>query len=162
MEGGLGIAVAVKEQGVTGSAVDGPVVEPGVSVGGAPECDAFDFVAVLEEEAEDVLVALGELLLLFFGQTIDVRVHARVAAQAQGDIGAIHAALLGEDVDVEFGDVHLHASASKGNDAGFDVIDARLVNPPMPLHPDAINADVFAFEVIDHRDDGISLRLTGH
>src|ERR1017187_1472401 len=61
---GFGLSLAVEQQGIVGAAPRGKVVQPGMGVGNAPESDARDGVAVLQEDAKQGRVASGKRLLL--------------------------------------------------------------------------------------------------
>ena len=60
------MALAVEEEGVVG-ALPGEGVEPAVAVVEVPERDAFDDVAVVDEELEEGGVLTGELGLEVVG-----------------------------------------------------------------------------------------------
>ena len=79
----LGLAAAIEEQRIIGSPLDRPVIEPGIGIRDAPKGDAREGAAMLEEDAEESGVAIGQLLLDGGGQAIDVRIQLRILADAE-------------------------------------------------------------------------------
>ena len=114
VEGGLGLVLAIEEQRVILPARDRPIVEPGIAVRDIPEGHARDGAAMLQEDAEEIGVARGELLLDGVGKAVCVGIEAFARLHFQIDIcGGLQTAL-GQHVDVEFGDDDLEAQRFKG------------------------------------------------
>src|SRR5690606_17099500 len=72
IEGGLGLALAVEQQGVVGSVRDRIAVLPRHAVFNAPDRHPVQFVAARVEDAEQLGVTLGQLLLHLVGQAVAV------------------------------------------------------------------------------------------
>src|SRR5581483_5244313 len=76
IEGRLGLAVAIEQQGIIRPSADGEVVLPRIAVGHAPEGNTRHHVGVLDEDGEEVGVAFGKCLLDIVGQAGGVWVGA--------------------------------------------------------------------------------------
>ena len=64
VEGGLGRPLPIEQERVVGAALDRPTIQPRVAVRHAPECDAFDFIFVLQKQGENISVAFCQFSLL--------------------------------------------------------------------------------------------------
>src|SRR5665213_2152151 len=60
---GLWLAFAIEKQRIVRAAARGKVIEPGIAIGYSPKRDPAHRAAMLHEDAEQLRVACGELLL---------------------------------------------------------------------------------------------------
>src|SRR5688572_19761455 len=113
----------------------------------APDGDAVDLVALAVEDLEEFGVAVGEGRLLLGRQTVLVRVEEalellelelRMRHALTDDLTFLRER---EDVDVELGDHDLHAERGVRVDGGFDVFVLWIVEAPLALDADPVDAD---------------------
>ena len=156
VEGGLGVGLAIEEQGVVDAAADGEIVEPGIGVGQAPEGDAADILVVLLEESEQAGVLLGLTLQNLRGAGDPWGGGRDVRRLALGEIGA--AGLAREHVHVDLGEVRLHAGVVEEPDRVLDVLVGDAIDAPVALDANGVDAHAFGFEIANQGEGVITFR----
>ena len=135
------MAVAIEEQRIAGSPCHRPVIEPGLCIRDSPERDTREGAAMLEEDAEESGIAIGQLLLDGIGQALDVRIQLRVLADAKRHIGRGPVPHGGQHVYIEFGDGDLDAQSLQGGDGGVLLLRGGRIQAEMGLNADGVNGD---------------------
>src|SRR5690606_2616235 len=159
----LGLALAIEQQGVVGPVGDRVAVLPGHAVLHAPHRYTVQPVAPAVEDAEQLGIAVGQLLLHRGREAVAVGIEEGLEF-GQLELRMGHAladdlAFLGQrqHVDVEFGDHHLHPERGVGIDRGLDMRGGRVVEAPVALDADAVDADAVLLQHPDHAHDAIAL-----
>ncbi len=62
-----------------------------------------------------------------------------------------------QHVYVQLGDHHLQPQRGVGVDGGFDMLGTRVVEAPVPLHADSVDADARRLQHPDHAHDAVAL-----
>ena len=127
----LGFAVTIEQQRIVGAAADGKIVLPRIAIGDAPEGDARHNVGVLDEDGEEVCVALGKGLLDIPGQAVDVGVGA--ACGRGRNVRGVAASGAREHVDIELADADLHAQGGEGVDRVFLLLEGGPIEGVVAL-----------------------------
>src|SRR5450755_1865823 len=113
----LGFAVAIEQQRIVDAAADRKIVLPRIAIGDTPEGDARHNVGVLDEDGEEVCVALGKGLLNILGQAVDVGVGAGCGRGR--NVRGVAAPGGREHVDIELADADLHSQGGEVTVAAF-------------------------------------------
>jgi len=109
---------------------------------------------MLEEDAEECGIAIGQLLLDGIGQAIDIRIQLRVLADAERHIGGRPVPHGGQHVDIEFGDCDLEAQSREGRYGGVLLLRGGRIKDEMALYADS--CDKF-FKITAVEDAGSAL-----
>ena len=142
----FGTPLAIEQQRVVSAVGDRVVVLPGQAIVHAPERDPIDGVGMPQEQREQFGIAIRELLFDLRGQLvrpgIEIALELRQLELWMLQGGADDLAFAGQrqHVEVELGDHHLEAERGVGRDRGFDLFDRRVVEAPVALHADAVDA----------------------
>ena len=145
VESGRRLKLAVEEERVCGAAANGPVVEPAITVGDAPEGDALHNGLVLKEDGEEIGVAFGKLLLDVGRESGGVGVGIRLRL-----IGLL---VRGEDVNVQLGNGDLDAGSGQLADGLVFHLGRGPIQLQVALHSDDVDLDALGLELADQGDD---------
>ena len=92
---------------------------------------------MLEENAEEIGIALRELLLDGVGQSVRRKGSAaRVLLDAEGDVRGLPAGRRRQHIDVELRDDDLNAELGEGRDGGVHLLDGGPVHVVVALQAD--------------------------
>ena len=153
----LWLARSIKKERVIGSSFDGPIVQPGISIGNTPKSYPVDRLAVSQINAKQVGVTLRQRLLGRLRHTVGIWVQLRRGHDIHWIIGA-RLRCSRQHVDVELSDIDLDSETFKRPNGRVFIGDRRPVNPIMVLQANRRKRNSFGFQFLDQLNRAFAFR----
>ena len=112
---------------------------------------------MLQEEREHVRVAARELLLDGGREAVRVHVRRRADRRLLREVRAPHVRVAGQDVHVQLGDEWLRPGGPDRRECGIYGGQRRVVEAPVPLLADPVDAQALRLQPLDEAHGGVPL-----